>query len=75
VIYGEKKQNALKRLLQEIMVHSGDNTTLDLAGKSFRFNSGVQENCVGLQYHDMGQAHGFCARHDGHQDAGNIVVA
>ncbi|KAG1817255.1 heterokaryon incompatibility protein-domain-containing protein [Suillus subaureus] len=39
VIYGEKKQNALGRLLQEIIAHSGDITALDWVGKSSKFNS------------------------------------
>ncbi|KAJ8581038.1 hypothetical protein M405DRAFT_708893, partial [Rhizopogon salebrosus TDB-379] len=34
VIYGEKKQNALGRLLQEIIARSGDITALDWVGKS-----------------------------------------
>ncbi|KAG1741840.1 uncharacterized protein EDB91DRAFT_1336214 [Suillus paluster] len=39
VIYGEKKQNALGRLLQEIVARSGDITTLDWVGQSSEFNS------------------------------------
>ncbi|KAG0701336.1 hypothetical protein DFH29DRAFT_875957 [Suillus ampliporus] len=39
VIYGEKKQNALGRLLQEIVAESGDITALDWVGKSSEFNS------------------------------------
>jgi hypothetical protein len=39
VIYGEKKQNALGRLLQEIVARSGDITALDWVGKSSEFNS------------------------------------
>ncbi|KAJ8596598.1 hypothetical protein M405DRAFT_135145 [Rhizopogon salebrosus TDB-379] len=39
VIYGEKKQNALGRLLQEIIARSGDITALDWVGKSSEFNS------------------------------------
>ncbi|KAG2142888.1 uncharacterized protein EDB93DRAFT_597938 [Suillus bovinus] len=39
VIYGEKKQNALGRLLQEIISQSGDITALDWVGKSSEFNS------------------------------------
>ncbi|KAG2087803.1 WD40-repeat-containing domain protein [Suillus discolor] len=39
VIYGEKRQNALGRLLQEIIAHSGDITALDWAGQSSNFNS------------------------------------
>ncbi|KAG1803189.1 uncharacterized protein BJ212DRAFT_992315 [Suillus subaureus] len=39
VICGEKKQNALGRLLQEIVAQSGDITALDWVGKSSDFNS------------------------------------
>ncbi|KAG2117024.1 uncharacterized protein F5147DRAFT_298941 [Suillus discolor] len=39
VIYGEKRQNALGRLLQEIIAHSGDITPLDWIGKASEFNS------------------------------------
>jgi hypothetical protein len=39
VIYGEQKQNALGRLLQEIMTQSGDITALDWVGKSSEFHS------------------------------------
>jgi len=39
VIYGEKKQNALGRLLQEVVAQSGDITALDWVGKSSEFNS------------------------------------
>ncbi|KAG1779943.1 heterokaryon incompatibility protein-domain-containing protein [Suillus placidus] len=39
VIYGETKQNALGRLLQEIVGRSGDITVLDWTGKSSDFNS------------------------------------
>jgi hypothetical protein len=39
VIYGEKRQNALGRLLQEIIAHSGDITALDWIGKASEFNS------------------------------------
>jgi len=38
-IYGEKKQNALGRLLQEIIAQSGDISCLDWVGKSSEFNS------------------------------------
>jgi hypothetical protein len=38
LIYGEKKQNALGRLLQEV-VTSGDITTLDWVGKPSKFNT------------------------------------
>ncbi|KAG0706815.1 hypothetical protein DFH29DRAFT_1066710 [Suillus ampliporus] len=39
IIYGEKKQNALGRLLQEIVAQSGDITALDWVGKPSGFNS------------------------------------
>ncbi|KAG2337875.1 hypothetical protein BDR05DRAFT_1004670 [Suillus weaverae] len=39
IIYGENKQNALGRLLQEIVARSGDITTLHWVGKSSEFNS------------------------------------
>jgi hypothetical protein len=39
VIYGEKKQNALGRLLQEIVARSGEISALDWIGKSSEFNS------------------------------------
>ncbi|KAG1785781.1 uncharacterized protein HD556DRAFT_1456313 [Suillus plorans] len=39
VIYGEKKQNALGRLLQEIVARSGDISCLDWVGRSSEFNS------------------------------------
>ncbi|KAG1803192.1 heterokaryon incompatibility protein-domain-containing protein [Suillus subaureus] len=39
IIYGEKKQNALGRLLQEIVAQSGDITALDWIGKPSEFNS------------------------------------
>ncbi|KAG0694928.1 hypothetical protein DFH29DRAFT_297522 [Suillus ampliporus] len=39
VIYGEKRQNALGRLLQEIVAQSGDITALDWVGTSSQFNS------------------------------------
>ncbi|KAG2751073.1 hypothetical protein P692DRAFT_20406999 [Suillus brevipes Sb2] len=39
VMYGEKKQNALGRLLQEIIAQSGDITALDWVGRSSEFNS------------------------------------
>jgi len=43
-IYGEKKQNALGRLLQEIVAQSGDITCLDWVGKSSEFNSCLPAN-------------------------------
>ncbi|KAG2362604.1 hypothetical protein BDR07DRAFT_1011962 [Suillus spraguei] len=39
VIYGERKQNALGRLLQEIIARSGDISALDWVGKPSEFNS------------------------------------
>ncbi|KAG1726964.1 uncharacterized protein EDB91DRAFT_899290 [Suillus paluster] len=39
ILYGENKQNALGRLLQEIIAQSGDITALDWVGKPSEFNS------------------------------------
>ncbi|KAG2107882.1 uncharacterized protein F5147DRAFT_837109 [Suillus discolor] len=39
VMYGENKQNALGRLLQEIVARSGDITVLDWVGQASKFNS------------------------------------
>ncbi|KAG2363718.1 hypothetical protein BDR07DRAFT_1403379, partial [Suillus spraguei] len=39
IMYGEKKQRALGRLLQEIVAESGDITALDWVGTSSEFNS------------------------------------
>ncbi|KAG1787483.1 uncharacterized protein HD556DRAFT_1448676 [Suillus plorans] len=39
VIYGERKQSALGRLLQEIVSRSGEITSLDWVGQSSEFNS------------------------------------
>ncbi|KAG1746024.1 uncharacterized protein EDB91DRAFT_1199638 [Suillus paluster] len=39
ILYGEMKQNALGRLLQEIIAQSGDITALDWVGQPSRFNS------------------------------------
>ncbi|KAG2151591.1 uncharacterized protein EDB93DRAFT_1249232 [Suillus bovinus] len=39
IIYGETKQNALGRLIQEIVARSGDITALDWIGRSSPFNS------------------------------------
>jgi hypothetical protein len=39
VIYGEKKQYALGRLLQEVVAQSGDISTLDWVGKTSEFNT------------------------------------
>ncbi|KAG2362818.1 hypothetical protein BDR07DRAFT_1460684 [Suillus spraguei] len=44
VIYGEKRQNALGRLLQYIIAHSGDITALDWVGQSSNFNSCLPTN-------------------------------
>jgi len=44
VIYGEKKQNALGRLLQEIIAQSGDISCLDWVGQSSEFNSCLPAN-------------------------------
>ncbi|KAG1726975.1 uncharacterized protein EDB91DRAFT_899684 [Suillus paluster] len=39
ILYGENKQNALGRLLQEIIAQSGDITALDWVGQPSTFNS------------------------------------
>ncbi|KAG2338552.1 hypothetical protein BDR05DRAFT_969113 [Suillus weaverae] len=39
VIYGEKKQKALGRLLQEVVAQSGDISALEWVGQSSQFNS------------------------------------
>ncbi|OAX36019.1 hypothetical protein K503DRAFT_331321 [Rhizopogon vinicolor AM-OR11-026] len=44
VIYGEKKQKALGRLLEEIVAQSGEITALDWVGKSSEFNSCLPAN-------------------------------
>ncbi|KAG2087180.1 uncharacterized protein F5147DRAFT_764851 [Suillus discolor] len=44
VMYGEKRQKALGRLLQEIIAHSGDITALDWVGQSSSFNSCLPAN-------------------------------
>ncbi|KAG2340698.1 WD40 repeat-like protein [Suillus weaverae] len=44
VIYGEKRQKALGRLLQEIIAHSGDITALDWVGQPSSFNSCLPAN-------------------------------
>ncbi|KAG0702646.1 hypothetical protein DFH29DRAFT_492133 [Suillus ampliporus] len=46
VIYGETKQNALGRLLQEIIAQSGDITALDWVGKSSGFNSCLPSDII-----------------------------
>ncbi|OAX34764.1 hypothetical protein K503DRAFT_420176 [Rhizopogon vinicolor AM-OR11-026] len=42
--YGENKQNALGRLLQEIIAHSGDISCLEWIGKSSEFHSCLPAN-------------------------------
>jgi hypothetical protein len=49
VNYGEKKQNALGRLLQEIVAQSGDITVLDWVGKSSDFNSCLPANITSYE--------------------------
>ncbi|KAG2345354.1 hypothetical protein BDR05DRAFT_133832 [Suillus weaverae] len=49
VLYGEKKQNALGRLLQEIVALSGDISALDWAGKSSEFNSCLPASITSYQ--------------------------
>lgn len=44
--YGENKQNALGRLLQEIVARSGDITALDWVGESSEFNSCLSANII-----------------------------
>jgi hypothetical protein len=39
IMYGERKQNALGRLLQEVVAQSGDISALDWVGQSSEFNS------------------------------------
>ncbi|OAX40071.1 hypothetical protein K503DRAFT_28372 [Rhizopogon vinicolor AM-OR11-026] len=39
IIYGERRQNALGRLLEEIVAQSGDISALDWVGRSSEFNS------------------------------------
>ncbi|KAG0703991.1 hypothetical protein DFH29DRAFT_1039962 [Suillus ampliporus] len=46
VDYGEKKQYALGRLLQEIIAQSGDITALDWVGQSSEFNSCLPANII-----------------------------
>ncbi|KAG0706091.1 hypothetical protein DFH29DRAFT_1025833 [Suillus ampliporus] len=54
VIYGETKQNALGRLLQEIIAQSGDITALDWVGKSSQFNSyRIQTSVLSLRNADI----------------------
>ncbi|KAJ8593408.1 hypothetical protein M405DRAFT_811074, partial [Rhizopogon salebrosus TDB-379] len=49
VIYGEKKQNALGRLLQEIIAQSGDISCLDWIGKSSEFNTCLPANITSYE--------------------------
>ncbi|KAG1898703.1 uncharacterized protein F5891DRAFT_1236366 [Suillus fuscotomentosus] len=49
VDYSEKKQNALGRLLQEIISQSGDITALDWVGKSSEFNSCLPANITSYE--------------------------
>jgi hypothetical protein len=49
VDYGEKKQNALGRLLQEIVARSGDITALDWVGKSSEFNSFLPADIISYE--------------------------
>ncbi|KAG1815527.1 uncharacterized protein BJ212DRAFT_1300030 [Suillus subaureus] len=44
IIYGEKKQNALGRLLQELVAHSGNISALDWIGMPSEFNSCLPAN-------------------------------
>ncbi|KIK47413.1 hypothetical protein CY34DRAFT_799363 [Suillus luteus UH-Slu-Lm8-n1] len=44
ILYGENKQRALGRLLQEIVAQSGDITVLDWVGKPSTFNSCLPAN-------------------------------
>jgi hypothetical protein len=46
VIYGEKKQKALGRFLQEVVAQSGDISALDWVGQSSDFNSCLPANIV-----------------------------
>ncbi|KAG1888594.1 hypothetical protein F4604DRAFT_1569692 [Suillus subluteus] len=49
VMYGENKRNALGRLLQEIVAHSGDVSVLDWVGKSSEFNSCLPADITSYQ--------------------------
>ncbi|KIK40884.1 hypothetical protein CY34DRAFT_806745 [Suillus luteus UH-Slu-Lm8-n1] len=46
ILYGENKQNALGRLLQEIVARSGDITALDWVGEPSEFNSCLPANII-----------------------------
>jgi hypothetical protein len=48
-MYGEKKQNALGRLLQEIIAQSGDITALDWVGRSSEFNSCLPADIISYE--------------------------
>jgi hypothetical protein len=50
VIYGETKQNALGRLLQEIVAQSGDITALDWVGRSSEFNSCLPADIISYYF-------------------------
>ncbi|OAX41551.1 hypothetical protein K503DRAFT_797882 [Rhizopogon vinicolor AM-OR11-026] len=49
VIYGEKKQNSLGRLLQEIVAQSGDISALDWVGQSSEFNSCLPDDITSYE--------------------------
>ena len=49
VIYGERKEHVLGRLLQEVVSQSGDITALDWVGKSSEFNSCLPADLVSYQ--------------------------
>ena len=49
VIYGERKEHVLGRLLQEVISQSGDITALDWVGKSSEFNSCLSADLVSYQ--------------------------
>ncbi|KAG0701142.1 hypothetical protein DFH29DRAFT_1080227 [Suillus ampliporus] len=49
ILYGENQQNALGRLLQEIVAQSGDITALDWVGKSSDFNSCLPTDIISYE--------------------------
>ncbi|KAG2149068.1 uncharacterized protein EDB93DRAFT_358436 [Suillus bovinus] len=49
IIYGEMKENALGRLLQEVVGRSGDITALDWVGTSSEFNSCLPANITSYE--------------------------
>jgi len=51
IIYGERKHNALGRLLQEIIAQSGDISCLDWVGRSSEFNSCLPANITSYAAH------------------------